>query len=106
MATANSPPRGHLLERLLAIFGEDDTQQILKTRPGFVMSISRHAESCSTCSSLLVQLFPDGVPEHGSVDGINDDELERIFRDLRESGEFQNTEAPEAPGSQQRGGGA
>lgn len=106
VATANSPPRGHLLERLLSIFGDDGTRQVLTTRPGFAKSISRHAQSCRICSELLVQLFPDGVPEHSSVGNINDAELERIFRDLRESGEIEITETPGLPGSQQRGGGA
>ena len=107
MATANAPPQGHLLQRLLAMLGEDGTRRVLVNRPGFAISISRHAQACTTCGSLLVQVFPDGVPEHNSVGDITEADLERIFRELSEGNdECETLHLAESPGSEPRGGSA
>lgn len=104
LATAHSPPRGCIIDRLLAIDGDDWVKLALLEHPGLLMQISRHTRNCASCAGALARLFPDGVPEHTDLGGFTEKDLETLFEELLR-GKRHDDEPAEPPGSEPRGDG-
>lgn len=85
MATANGPPRECLIDRLLAIDGDNWVRMALIEYPGLLMQAKREAAGNEICASLLDRLFPDGVPEHHDLGGFTLEDLETLFGELQAS---------------------
>ncbi len=104
LATEHSPPRGCIIDRLLAIDGDDWVKLALLEHPGLLMQIRRHARDCTSCADTLNQLFPDGFPEHTDLGGFTEKDLEVLLEELLQ-GKRHFDEPKEPPGSEQRGDG-
>lgn len=84
MTLAHPPPRGCTIDRLIAVDGENWAHWALLEHPVLLRHVLWQADSCQHCKDRLTGLFPEGVPEVPDHTGLKPDELEDIFRRLRQ----------------------